>query len=228
MTDYQDKYKKEYAKEMKKNFSLVREQLRNKNDDLMYKIKKRSNEYGIPEKQIIVEIAKYDTAVIPFVISPARQNFYEKIAYSIIKNIEGISELEKLPNNNLFVCNGVIMNKDVLKKLKQYPSAKTIDFKWNYNEYSIYASHKYTKDSGGSQDSAYKDLQEFIKASRDTKLVKTIFVAIADGDYYFTEDGNAEAGTTKMKHLESLCTQKVIACRMETLKEKLDKVCKNL
>ena len=61
-----------------------------------------------------------------------------------------------------------------------------------------------------------------IRQSRDTKLSKTIFIAIADGDYYMTENG--KAGTTKIEHLASLCTRKVIACRMENAE--LDSVCK--
>lgn len=139
----------------------------------------------------------------------------------MIQNMEGVKNFQKLPNHSTYVCNGSVIQR---KELKIYPAAKTIDFKWEYKDYTIFASHKYTKDSGGSQDNQYKDLQEFIKQSRDTKLPKTIFIAIADGDYYMSENGRA--GTTKMEHLASLCTLKVMACRMENLIEQLHSACK--
>lgn len=218
--NYQDQYKKEYAKELQQNVALVRKQLKNKDVQLVKKIKKRSDEYGIPVNKIIDEIFNCDTAVIPFVKIPAKQNFYEKTAVRMIKEIEGVLNFNNLPNNQLYVCNGAVFDKD---ELRNYPSGKTLDFKWEYKNYTIYASHKYTKDTGGAQDSQYKELQEFIKECRDTKLSKTIFIAIADGDYYFTENGRA--GTTKIEHLKSLCTQKTIACRMENLKSELDTLC---
>lgn len=187
----------------------------------MSKINKRSEEYDIPVETIIDEIKKYNTAVIPFVISPSRQNFYENMAYIMIKNISGVYNLVNLPNNKLFVYGGAVISKS---KLKQYPKTKTLDFKWDYNGYSIYASHKYTKDTGGAQDNQYKDLQDFIRESKDTNLSRTIFVAIADGDYYLNRNGRA--GTTRIEHLKSLCTNKVVACRMENLKQKLDMLCR--
>ena len=219
MKDYQKKYKKAYAKALKENFSLVRKQLQDKDTDLMKKITNRAKEYGISESIIIKDIQKCDTAIIPFAKSPAKQNFYENTACQMIQNMTGVENFQKLPNHSTYVCNGSIIQR---KELKIYPSAKTIDFKWQYKEHTIFASHKYTKDSGGSQDNQYRDVQEFIRQSRDTKLSKTIFIAIADGDYYMTENG--KAGTTKIEHLASLCTRKVIACRMENAE--LDSVCK--
>ena len=221
MKDYQKEYKKAYAKALKENFSLVRKQLRDKDTGLMKKITNRAKEYGISESAIIKDIQKCDTAIIPFAKNPAKQNFYENTACQMIQNMIGVENFQKLPNHSTYVCNDSSIQRE---ELKTYPTAKTIDFKWEYKDYTIYASHKYTKDSGGSQDNQYKDLQEFIKQSRDTKLPKVIFIAIADGDYYMSENGRA--GTTKMEHLASLCTRKVIACRMENLIEQLNSVCK--
>ncbi len=219
--DYQKIYKEKYAEAVRKNYALVRKQLRDEDPSLMDKIQKRSAEYNIPIKTIIKEIQQYKTAVIPFVKSPARQNFYEKTAASMIRAMDGVCDFKELPNDKLFICQGAVIKKE---DLKQYPTAKTLDFEWAYKKYKIYAYHKYTKQGGGTQDTQYKDLQSFIKESRDTKLRKTIFVAMADGDYYLTENGRA--GMSRIENLESLCTNKIIACRMENLKQKLDIICK--
>ncbi len=134
-----------------------------------------------------------------------------------------VSNFINLPNDELYVVGGVILNKDELEKSKKYSTAKTLDFKWDYKDYEIYASHKYTKDKGGAQNHQYKELQDFIKSNRDSLLENTIFVAIADGEYYSTKD--TKASMTKMQYLESLCTAKVIACNMDNLINKLDAVC---
>lgn len=73
MKDYQNEYKKAYAKALKENFSLVRRQLKDKDADLMKKIANRAKEYGIPESAIIKDIQKCDTAIIPFAKNPAKK-----------------------------------------------------------------------------------------------------------------------------------------------------------
>ena len=145
MKDYQKEYKEEYAKALKENFSLVRKQLENKDVSLMNKIQNRADEYRIPASTIIKEIERCDTAIIPFVKNPSKQNFYEKTACTMIENMRGIKNFHKLANQSTYVCNGSIIERT---ELRIYPSAKTIDFRWEYKGYKIY--DKYTKDSGGS------------------------------------------------------------------------------
>ena len=186
----------------------------------MEKIGRRAEEFGLTSDEIIKDIESCKTAVIPFCKNPNKQNFYEKIAADMIKDMYGVDGFEKLPNQSLYVSDGVVFKN---KEHKKYPKAKTLDFKFRYKNYTIYASHKYTKDSGGSQDNQYKDLQDFIIQSRDTKIPQTVFIAIADGDYYSNQNG--KAGTTKMEHLKSLCTKKTGACRMEGLIDCLNSLC---
>ena len=101
------------------------------------------DEYGI--QAIIKEIEKCNTAIIPFVKNPSKQNFYEKTACTMIDNMRGIKNFHKLSNQSTYVCNGSIIERT---ELRIYPSAKIIDFRWEYKGYKIY--DKYTKDSGGS------------------------------------------------------------------------------
>ena len=141
---------------------------------------------------------------------PAKQNFYENTACQMIQSMEGVENFQKLPNHSTYVCNGSIIQ---TKELKIYPSLKTIDFQWQYKDCTIFC--KYNKNIGGSQDNqiyknSYEKAQNHPKQfGRNSRLLK-----------------NGKAGTTKMEHLASLCTRKVVACRMENLIEQLNSVCK--
>ena len=154
MKDYQKEYKEEYAKALKENFSLVRKQLKNKDVSLMNKIQNRADGYGIPA--IIKE--ECDTAIIPFVKNPSKQNFYEKT--TMIENMRGIKNFHKLSialfMQSTYVCNGSIIERT---ELRIY--AKTIDFRWEYKGYKIY--NKYTKGSGGSNTKICKNLSNKVE-----------------------------------------------------------------
>ena len=62
------------------------------------------------------------------------------------------------------------MTKNQLKISKVKPQSKSIDFSWNTKDYTIYASHKYTKDEGGHQTNQYEDLQNFITAANNSSM----------------------------------------------------------
>ena len=152
----------------------------------MKKIKKRSSEYGIPVEKIIYEIERYDTALIPFVVDPKKQNIYEKIAIEMIEGIDGVSDLIHLPaagKEALFIFNGGVKTKGEFLPGEK-PEVKSIDIQWSFRGFRVYASHKYTNESGGAQDNQYIDLQLFLKEANRTRIKNIIFVAIADGDYY--------------------------------------------
>ncbi len=70
------------------------------------------------------------------------------------------------------------------KTQAQSNASKTIDFEWNTGTIKCYASHKYTKNSGGAQDNQYKDIRNFMKNIRDNNTPNILFFAICDGNYY--------------------------------------------
>lgn len=119
--DYQERYKKLYAEVVINNFKKVKNDLIKKDKGLLKKIKKRALEFGLTTEQIIKDIKSCDTAVIPFAVSPAKQNIYEKIASQMIRSMAGIDEFKDLPNNDLYISNGTVFEKN---ELKQYPRQK--------------------------------------------------------------------------------------------------------
>ncbi len=190
--------------------------LEQEDSSLITKIRNASKKYGIPEQQIRENIKnELPIALAFFSKDPKKQNVYEKIAANYIKKIQGVTNFQNLPNNKFFVVNGKI----VTKEHKQLSNAKTIDFYFEYNSKKIYASHKYTKDKGGAQDHQYKDLQNFINNVRDNTDRETIFIAIADGDYYNTKDNRADL--TKIKNLKAKCTKTVKVCTIYDLQKEL-------
>ena len=184
---------------------------------MLVKIENFAEKYLI-EKEYIKEkiLAEETISLAIFSKDPTRQNIFEKIASKFITNIEGVSLFKKLPNKKLYVCNGALIAK---KDLKQYPKAKTIDFTWKYHDFTIYCSHKYTKNVGGAQDNQYKDLKDFIEECRDNKRANIIFIAIADGDYYQTQNGRV--GMKKIDNLRQMCTSSVKVCDIYELEQVL-------
>jgi len=160
-----------------------------------------------------------------FAKDPKKQNIFEKMACEFIEAM-GVDEFENLPNNELIVTNGAVMDRKTFKSKGGTAQAKTIDFKWKYKGATFYASHKYTKESGGAQDNQYKDLQAFIKDANHTTLDNTYFIVIADGPYYNTRDG--ETGKSRIDTLKSKAHPPAVhACTMGELETLMKEIVGN-
>ncbi|ABK78385.1 hypothetical protein CENSYa_1775 [Cenarchaeum symbiosum A] len=119
-----------------------------------------------------------------FIKDPKKQNIYESLAGRYISELPSVESFEKLSNSALYVVNGGIMTKSELNEAGSSSEAKSIDFCWECNGYTYYASHKYTKDEGGAQGSQYNDLKSFIRQANKSQKLTNVFVAIADGPFY--------------------------------------------
>ena len=204
MLDYETLYKKAYKDNVKNTPQAAR---RGELDD---KINNFCQLHGFEKEYILEQITTNDVVAACFSKNPNKQNFYEEIAADFIKEINGVTDFEKLPTNNLFVVSGGVMTKEELRRHGVSAVAKTIDFCWKYGDVQFYASHKYTKQEGGSQGNQYKDLQAFISAARGTNKENTCFVAIADGEFYLGKDG--QSGKPRIRRLKDLVTENVFAC----------------
>lgn len=119
---------------------------------------------------------------------PSKQNFQEIIAKDyILENYKEFQNFEILPKKSkngiesIYLTNGQIVKESDLSTKNH---TKSIDFKWEYKGFTIYATHKYTKDSGGGQDNQYKDVVSFLEHAKQNINNKILFVAICDGKYY--------------------------------------------
>lgn len=140
-----------------------------------------------------------------FLKDPIRQNMYEKVVAQHIAAIPGVKKFGK-PKPSLYIANNRLMTKKQLKEGNIEPSCKSIDFYWEYKNKKCYAYHKYAKEPGGHQDNQYNDLLQFIKASDTVSEKDHVFFAIADGDYFNSNDGRVNK--KRIDHLRDSANKK--------------------
>lgn len=210
-------YKSSYNLALEKNIKQLRKQIDSKQTET--KIYNWAKKFKLKPSKIRQKIINDDIFALHYIIEPARQNFYEKLAADYIKKIPNVSNFKNLPNSGasaLVVQSGSIFS----KKKAQSNASKTIDFEWDTYGYKCYASHKYTKDEGGAQDNQYNDLRNFMENSRQNNDDDIRFFAICDGAYYQHKDSN---GDTKIKILnrDFYKPDKLIALPIDNLFEHL-------
>ena len=211
-----DIYAKRVAQQRQLNMQEVKRLLEEGDRPLLDKIRNFSDRYQIPQKYIKECIIKeHVVALAVFAKDPTRQKIHERIASEEIRKIKGVRNFRDLHNRELYISRGQVMTPEHAVQ----SNAKTIDFAFEYGAHQVYASHKYTEQSGGAQDNQYNDLQDFIRECRDNKNPHIIFIAIADGDYY--NGTNGRAGTTRMENLKGMCTKSVLVCTIYELEAKL-------
>jgi hypothetical protein len=161
------------------------------------KIKNWANKFNKDPIEIRQKIIDDELFSLHYIIEPSRQNFHENLAADYISRLENVDNFKNLPNggaNSLIVHSGTILKKSET----QSNAGKTIDFSWNTGIFKCYASHKFTKDNGGSQDNQYKDIRGFMENSRPNNVINTLFFAICDGNYY---QNTGQDGLTKIQIL---------------------------
>ena len=131
------------------------------------------------------------------------KNLENKHFISSLPLIENFEQLPSGGNDALYVVNGKIVNG---KDKDDQKTGKSIDFKWEYTfngkTLTFYATHKYTKSAGGSQDNQYKDVQEFHTESRNCINENILLLSITDGPYYLLKETSVKKqNLTKLDYL---------------------------
>ena len=171
---------------------------------------------GMPRKAVEDKIRTDDMFRWCFVKDPKKQNIYRDLAASYIRSIPQVTSFVRLKAGERLICGGTVMSREEAKKRGANPSPKPIDFQWKTGKHTVYASHKYTKESGGAQGKQYHELHSFIDDANHSNLKATAFIAIADGPHYDSTD--SIRGKTRIESLRQACNRtSVFACRMEEL-----------
>jgi hypothetical protein len=216
-------YEKEFLVNLQKNYRKVVGLLDARDKDLLKKIKNRSKNTGYSVESLEDAIRNNEMFRSFFAKDPKKQKIHENIAAGFISSLPQVKDFRQLGHSELALFHGAVMPKKDLKKLGGHSTAKTIDFSWTMNGKKIYASHKYTKESGGAQDNQYADIKEFVDEANRSDLTNTFFVAIVDGDYYKKKD--ASAGTTKLEYLKRISNKRnVFAMPISELEDWLAKL----
>ena len=169
-------------------------QLKNGCDYLKQKMSLFSTRFNYSLDDIRNKIKSDEMFRCFFIKDPLKQGIHQETAADWLKGLplRRFKILDSVGKGALFITSdGEIV------KGKNPAKAKSLDFFWKEANYEFYATHKYTKQSGGSQDNQYKDvLIDLKKWQNGGAKDNQILVAIVDGDYY-TEK--------KMRELYRVC-----------------------
>jgi|APSaa5957512535_1039671.scaffolds.fasta_scaffold77794_2 hypothetical protein len=174
----------------------LKENLKNFNVDEAY-VSKKIKEFvqfnpDFTIEEVKDEIKKNSMLTRFFLKDPIRQNMYETVVSEYIKKIEGVIHFGK-PSPDLYITTDrKLISKNEIKRQNLEAACKSIDFYWEYEGKKIYAYHKYAKEPGGHQDNQYEDLLKFIQIANSLNIDNAIFLAIADGDYFNSNDGKVD------------------------------------
>lgn len=180
------------------------------------KLKRAAEKRGVTPEEVLAVIRDSRLYRAEFIKDPKRQNLYEKIAAAAIQSMPGVEEFKHHGTNETGLVGGVPTDRRAVRG-DRAGAAKTIDFSWACGEFEYYASHKYTKESGGAQDNQHNDLLAFIEEANKNCDPKRRFVAIADGEYY--DPGGARGNVKKIDVLRQKadCRKGVYAVRINEL-----------
>jgi hypothetical protein len=216
-------FESEFIRAIRRNLEEVVELLDSREEGMEQKMETFCSRFGFSPVGVKKKIRKDKMFRAFFAKDPGKQKIHENIAALFIGSLPSVKNFKQLSNGELQILRGAVMPRKEVRAMGANRSAKTIDFKWDTNNLCVYASHKYTKGSGGGQDNQYEDLQHFIREANESHLKNTIFLAIADGNYYEARD--MDAGVTKLQRLRQLSNRRsVFTLTIGELKEFLRKL----
>ena len=176
------------------------------------RIKTFCDNFGFDKSDVAQKIRADDMFAAHFAKKPKGMGFHEKVAGEWLNETLGleVTTLPKSGKNALYVTSdGVITEINE----GETPPSKSLDFMWEKNGITFYAMHKYTEQSGGSQDNQFnemvKTLQNFLRATNRTKRL----IVIVDGPYYNSQR------MSKLKDQERAATPQSYAVHIQDVPE---------
>ena len=171
--------------EWRNNTQDVKQRLRQEETNIMKRIETYCWRFGNSLEEVQVEILNNDMFAAIFAIEPRRTRFHERTALAWLQDhIPGVKLLPNKGPQSLRVS----VDGKIIHVPRQTSQASALDFHWVSGETEIYASHIYTRESGGNQNSRFKEVKTLLKRFRDGLSVRNkSLIVIADGPYYNTK-----------------------------------------
>ena len=156
-----------------------------------------------------------------FAKDPKKQSMHEKIAEGYLRELIAVSGFVALPksgNKAKYVTSDgeIRLGKDFTGS----KPSKSLDFEWQSHGLTCYASHKYTREGGGSQDNQYREQKKLLINFLGCEDKDVVLFAICDGAYY--DNKKMEELTSQTRTL-SPCS---FAVHIEEVSDKLDTLIK--
>lgn len=183
-----EKIKVDYEREVKrKRQENIREVVKDINTkNMQEKIRNYAERHDMHKNFVEQKILDDPHFAMKFAKDPLKQSIHEKVAAKYIKSLHFIKNFKTLPSGGK---NAKYVGPTGVSVGKNYGKAKSIDFKFEFNENIFFATHKYTGAEGGAQDNQYNDVKQFILEVVNMKQSDIVpdyyhFFAILDGPYY--------------------------------------------
>ena len=163
------------------NSVRVQKQAADRAENVMKKVDTYVWRFGSSVQAVLDKIANDQMFANWFTKEPRRQTLHEKVAAKWIRELDGVEGFVDLPNNGK---GAYYINSDG-EIHEGKPNFKSLDFMWRSGKSTCYATHKYTKEGGGNQDSQFKEVVATMRRFQNGKVAKNIVLfAILDGPYY--------------------------------------------
>ena len=205
----------------RKNAAAVPSEVETGDSGMMKKIATYCDNFGYAAREVIAKISGDKMFAAHFAKNPGTQGIHEQIAADYLQKISLVGNFEILPRsgkNALFINAQGELLKRKDKSQTSAQDSKSLDFCWKTGGFVCYASHKYTKESGGGQDHQFRDQKRFLENFREHNNPRAACFAICDGAFYTEE---------KMQELESVTRKKPpisFAVHIEDVAENLQKL----
>lgn len=185
-------YDSAYIKALSKNCTKVLEEIKMKKLPKKYILFCKNAGLALNRpvsvQELIDSLRKDDLLRYSLTTKPDKQCFHEKYAASKIIKMPHVRNFENLPTNGknaiYMHCGEIITNLP-----NKTVNVRSLDFKWEVKTKSgrtivIYATHKHTKDSGGTQNGQLSDVEHTLKHFVKNTDNNIRCLAIVDGGYY--------------------------------------------
>ncbi|MDR3049154.1 MAG: hypothetical protein LBV16_04865 [Elusimicrobiota bacterium] len=209
-------YEKIVKAKWKENAKQVSQLLKDGDENTLAQVKTYSDRFDEPVEKVKGKILDDSLFANCFAKDPVRQTSHEKIAYEYLnKHIKILNNFCKLPQsgkNAVYLTdNGMFLKYFITNKR----IGKALDFHWKTKDKMFYASHKYTKDSGGAQDNQFNEQAALLRKFKENSVHNEYLFIICDGKYY-TEN--------KIKHLKELTSDRSFVVRIEEVVSVVEKI----
>lgn len=171
------------TEEWRKNAGEIPDELRIGSSRLMQRIRLFIARFGFPETAVIEKIKADSMFASHFAKEPRRTGLHEKYAAEWIAGLPMVKQFRVLPKGG---AEAIYITGDgnIESGTSGNRPNKSLDFIWKTGATTCYAMHKYTKESGGTQDSQHKEMVSLLRNFQSCNDKACVLFVIADGPYY--------------------------------------------
>lgn len=171
------------------NAQEVAQEAENRSDRLMKRIELFVWRFGATSEEVLGKIMVDPMFAAWFAKEPRRQSPHEQIAAEYLSGFDSILDFVRLKQTGQ---GALYLNRDgeilARKDIQGDRPSKALDFEWRSpSGVRCLASHKYTKEGGGNQDSQFREQRTLLSNFQSRSANNTALFVICDGPYY-TED----------------------------------------